>query len=122
MEPPPRPHARPRPVRGAPVKRPARLSRETIWFLALFVGYLVAVGVLDLASGSRLLAVGVTLVFFCLVMLVRPPHHWLDWLQYAVVVVVGALWIADLLSDWALWLTLLVDLGLILLERKVDRG
>jgi predicted RNA methylase len=104
------------------VKRRATLSRETIWFLALFVGYLAVVGVLDLACGSKLLAVGVTLVFFCAVILVRPPHHWLDWLQYAVAVVVGVLWIADLLRDWALWLALLIDLGLILLERKVDRG
>ncbi len=36
--------------------RPATPSRATIWFLALFAGYLVAVGVLNLASGSTLLA------------------------------------------------------------------
>jgi hypothetical protein len=116
------PPRRTRPARGGPVQRRVTLSRETVWFLALFVTYLALVGVLDLASGSQLLAVGVTLVFFCAVMIVRPPHHWLDWLQYAVVVVVGVLWIADLLSDWALWLALLIDLGLILLERKADRG
>ncbi len=38
------------------MRRPATASRETIWFLALFVGYPAAVGVLDLVSGSTLLA------------------------------------------------------------------
>jgi len=104
------------------MRRPAALTRETIWFLALFVGYLAAVGVLDLVSGSTLLAVVVTVVFFCLVMLVRPPRHWLDWLEYVVMLVVGVLWIADLLNDWALWLALLAEAGLILLARKVARG
>jgi hypothetical protein len=107
---------------GVSMRRPAALSRETIWFLALFVGYLAAVGVLDLVSGSTLLAVVVTVVFFCLVMLVRPPRHWLDWLEYVVMLVVGVLWIADMLNDWALWLALLAELGLILLDRKVARG
>ena len=104
------------------MSRPATPSRATIWFVVLFACYLAAVGVLDLASGPTLLAVVVTVVFFCLVMLVRPPRHWLDWLEYVVMLVVGVLWIADMLNDWALWLALLADLGLILLERKVTRG
>jgi hypothetical protein len=104
------------------MKRPATPSRATVWFLALFAGYLVAVGVLDLASASTLLAAVVTVVFFCLVMLVRPPRHWLDWVEYVVMLVVGVLWIADMLNDWALWLALLADVGLILLDRKVPRG
>jgi hypothetical protein len=108
--------------RGGSVKRPATPSRATIWFLALFAGYLAAVGVLDLASGSTVLAAAVTVVFFCLVMLVRPPRHWLDWVEYLVMLVVGVLWIADMLNDWALWLALLADVGLILLDRKVSRG
>ena len=108
--------------RRGPVKRPATPSRATIWFLALLAGYLAVVGVLDLASGSTLIAAVVTVVFFGLVMLVRPPRHWLDWLEYVVMLVVGVLWIADLLNDWALWLALLAEVGLILLDRKVSRG
>jgi len=41
--------------------------------------------------------------------------------EYVVMLVIGVLWIADLLNDWALWLALLAELGLILLDRKVDR-
>lgn len=104
------------------MSRPATPSRATIWFVVLFAGYLAVVGVLDLASGSPLVAAVVTVVFFCLVMLVRPPRHWLDWLEYVVMLVVGVLWIADMLNDWALWLALLADVGLILLDRKVSRS
>jgi hypothetical protein len=107
--------------RGGSVKRPAIPGRATLWFLALFAGYLVAVGVLDLVSGSTLLAAAVTVVFFCLVMLVRPPRHWLDWVEYVVMLAVGVLWIADMLNDWVLWLALLADVGLILLDRTVSR-
>ena len=36
--------------------------------------------------------------------------------------VVGVLWIADMLNSWVFRLALLAELGLILLERKVARG
>ena len=37
------------------MRRSPIVGRETIWFLALFVGYLAAVGVLDLVSGLSLI-------------------------------------------------------------------
>ena len=106
---------RPRPA-------PYRLSRQTILFLALFVGYLVAVYLIDRTGGSKVLVSVVTAVFFALLMIVRPPRHWLDWVGYLVMLVTGILWIAGIFGEWALYLALAGDILLIWLEGRVGRG
>ncbi len=120
-----------RPPFGGPLRPPGarrrhlrdwRPSRPTIWFLALFAGYLTAIAVLDVVSASTLLAVAITVVFFGAVMLVRPPRHWLNWVEYVVMLLVAVLWIADGSAEWVFWLALLCDVGLILLERRVARA
>ena len=105
---------RPRPA-------PYRLSRQTILFLALFVGYLTAVYVIDRTGESKVLVSVVTAVFFALLMIVRPPRHWLDWVGYLVMLVTGILWIAGIFGEWALYLALAGDILLIWLEGRVGR-
>lgn len=101
---------------------PFGLSRQTILFLALFVGYLAAVYLIDRTGESRVLVSVVTAVFFALLMIVRPPRHWLDWVGYLVMLVTGILWIAGIFGEWALYLALAGDILLIWLEGRVARG
>jgi hypothetical protein len=91
-------------------------------FLALFVGYLVAVYLIDRTGGSKSLVSVVTVVFFALLMIVRPPRHWLDWVGYLVTLVTGVLWIAGVFGEWAFYLALAGDVLLIWLESRVARG
>jgi hypothetical protein len=105
-----------------PSSAPFRLSRQTVFFLGLLVGYLAAVYLIDRTGGSKLLVSVVTVVFFALLMIVRPPRHWLDWVGYLVMLVTGVLWIAGIFGEWAFYLALAGDVLLIWLEGKVVRG
>ena len=99
-----------------------RLSRQTVFFLGLLVGYLVAVYLIDRTGGSKLLVSVFTVVFIALLMIVRPPRHWLDWVGYLAMLVTGVLWIAGIFGEWALYLALAGDVLLIWLEGTVVRG